>query len=123
MRRWILGLVVFSLSCANEDHVPRDVIQEEEMNKILWDVVQADQYVNQYLKKDSLQDKRKEEAMAYYDQIFRIHHVTRDQFDKSLRFYLDHPTIGKVLFDSLAIKANRRRNEIYERPFKQLEAK
>jgi len=41
--------------CVDRDKIPSDVIPREEMGKILWDMVQADQFASGYIAKDSQQ--------------------------------------------------------------------
>ena len=44
--------------------------------------------------------------------VFKIHHTTRDAFRKSLSFYESRPDLNKIIFDSLAADANRRKTEL-----------
>jgi hypothetical protein len=86
------------------------------MQKILWDIIQADQFNIQFLKKDSAKVNVKEETMKLYDEIFQIHHVSREQFKKSYQYYINHPEITKPMLDTLAARANLQRTEMYKRP-------
>jgi len=43
--------LVFFLACSNERE-REGIISEKEMQKILWDIIQADQFKTQFLKKD-----------------------------------------------------------------------
>ncbi|MBS1599601.1 MAG: DUF4296 domain-containing protein [Bacteroidetes bacterium] len=122
MRLIIFGVCLVLLTACNSDgDIPKGVIAKEEMGKIFWDMVQADQYAIQYLTKDSLKDKVKPETMKLYEEIFRIHHISKEEFKKSLEFYEAHPDITKSIFDSLSASANRRRIELFKnqtRPIK-----
>jgi Domain of unknown function (DUF4296) len=122
MRRLIFIAVIsfFWSACSDSSNIPKNIIGKEKMGKILWDIVQADQFSNEYLKKDSGRMNVKVETMKLYDQVFLIHHVSREEFEKSYQFYLDHPDITKLMFDSLSAKANRQRNEMYRHPNKPL---
>ncbi|HTQ29113.1 MAG TPA: DUF4296 domain-containing protein [Puia sp.] len=105
--------------CTNPGHIPSDVIGKDSMAQILWDLVQADQFSTNYLVKDSARMNVKTETMKLYDEVFALHHISRKDFDKSFQFYLDHPDITTVMFDSISARANRMRTEVYRtRPVK-----
>lgn len=119
--KWLIPLAllfVFWTACSDSNTVPSGIIAKEKMEKVLWDIIQADQFSTNYLKKDSAKINVKFETMKLYDEVFLMHHVTREQFQKSYKFYLDHPDLTKVMFDSLSARASRERNEIYRRPIK-----
>jgi len=84
------------------------------MQNILWDMIQADQYARQFIKKDSAKKNVREETLKLYQEVFLIHHITKDQFQKSYQFYITRPDLTKIIFDSLAASGNRRRKEIYK---------
>ena len=93
--------------------VPSGVIGKEEMGDILWDIMQADQYAANYIVKDSGKVNVKMETLKLYEEVFRMHKVSRDEFRKSFQFYQDHPDITRTMFDSLVAKGNRMRAESY----------
>ena len=115
----IFILVLFG-ACSDANDVPRKIIGMEDMEKIIWDMVQADQFSIQYLKKDSARLNVRQETMKIQDEVFQIHHVSKEKFQESLRFYLSHPDLTKTLFDSLSAKAVRLRTEVYHRPITRL---
>jgi hypothetical protein len=115
-----LAVILFAFSCTNPGHVPRSVIPRDSMVNILWDILQADQFSTIYLMKDSGKIDIKAETIKLYQQVFQLHHVTKEEFDKSYRFYMAHPDISSVMFDTLAARANRKRYEIYKAPPKPL---
>ena len=116
MRRF--GGIVFGLlmviGCNDKDSVPSNIIQKDEMSKIVWDLIQTDQFYSLYMIKDTAKYNVQSETMDLYNQVFRIHHITKSEFDKSFQFYLAHPDITKDMFDSLSARANRRRADVYK---------
>jgi hypothetical protein len=116
--RMIAGLLCLLLvaGCSEKDRIPSDVIDKEEMGNILWDMMQADQYAANYLIKDSARVNVKMETLKLYEEVFRLHKVTRDEFRKSFQFYQDRPDITRNLFDSLVSRGNRLRAESYTHP-------
>jgi hypothetical protein len=102
------------ISCANRDSIPSGIIPKNEMQKILWDMIQADQFSKQFIVKDSSKKNISVETMKLYDEVFQIHHITKDEFQKSYQFYISRPDILKNVFDSLSAQGNRRMQEIYQ---------
>jgi hypothetical protein len=116
MRLFILTVcVIFFVGCKSDsDNIPKDIIAKDKMGKIFWDLIQADQFSIQYLVKDTARAKTRAETMRLYEEVFRIHHITKDEFKKSFQFYLAHPEITKSMFDSLSTSANRQRIEMFK---------
>ncbi len=73
----------------------------------MWDMIQADQFSKQFLLKDSAKSNVKIETMKLYDEVFQIHHVSKDEFQKSYQFYISRPDIFKVIMDSISAQGNR----------------
>jgi hypothetical protein len=111
-----LLLVLLLAGCANKDDIPSGVIPKPEMEKILFDLAQADQYASLFVTIDSARVNRKLESLKVYQEVFRLHQVSREDFRKSLQFYLDHPDIMRILLDSVLAEGNRLRNESYRIP-------
>ena len=56
------------------------------------------------------------ETLKLYEEVFRLHKVSREEFRNSFQFYQDHPDITRVLFDSLIARGNRMRSDSYTHP-------
>jgi len=69
------------------------------------DMIRADQYVSNYLQKDSTRNK-KDESTKLYAEIFSIHKITKEQFKKSLDYYTSRPDFFRPIIDSLAKRKN-----------------
>jgi hypothetical protein len=117
MNRLLLtGIVVLLwavIGCSNKDRVPGGVLSKEKMRAVLWDIIQAERFTATYVAKDSSKNI-KVENFKLYSQIFSIHDVTKDEFIKSYNFYLSRPDMARMIFDSLAARANRQREEMYK---------
>src|ERR1700734_382068 len=108
---WAMGI-----GCSDKGHVPGGILSKDKMEQVMWDMAQADQYAALYLAKDSAHIDRKAETMRLYAEVFRLHKVTADEFRKSYRYYLDHPELNQLLFDSVIARGVRARTELYDRP-------
>jgi hypothetical protein len=102
-----------AISCSDKNNAPSGIIPKEKMEKVLWDMILADQYSAYYLAKDSARINVKKETLKLYQQVFQLHQVSREEFLKSYKYYVDHPRISKTLFDSLASMGNRQRAESF----------
>ena len=116
--RIVAGLLAMLLvvGCSDKDNIPSGIIPRDEMEKILWDMVQADQYSSLYLLKDSARINVKEETLKLYQEVFLLHQVSREEFSKSFQYYQEHPELTRNVFDSLLTRGNRLRTESYSRP-------
>ena len=118
--RWIvaamIGCLVAVAACSDDKRVPADILPIDKMEQVMWDMTEADQYATVYVAKDSQHIDRKSETMRLYEEVFRLHDVSREQFRKSYRYYLDHPALNQELFDSIMARGVRARTEMYDRP-------
>jgi hypothetical protein len=91
---------MFNFGCIQDKKIPKDVLPQNEMRKIMWDLMRADAYVADFIMKDSTRNQ-KEESAVLYEKIFDIHSTTRETFKKSLAFYEGRPDLFKAISDSL----------------------
>ncbi|HEY0678466.1 MAG TPA: DUF4296 domain-containing protein [Chitinophagaceae bacterium] len=110
-----LIVVVFFTACGKNDR-PDDTLSRTKMENIIWDMVMADEYLQTILLKDTAITDIKAERYKLYEQVFKLHNISREQFRKSYEYYASRPQDSKVLFDSLSARANRRIEEVYKNP-------
>src|SRR5258708_7565363 len=99
----LLSIILF-FSCTKNGGKP-DVLPQNKMTAVMWDMIRADQNVSDFLLKDSTRNK-KTESTRLYDQIFHIHKITPQQFKKSLTYYSSRPDLFRPIIDSLAKRKN-----------------
>ena len=109
----ILAVLLAAPGCTDRDKIPSNVIPKVKMEKVLWDMIQADRFSANFIAKDSTKNI-KIETLKLYDQVFRINKISKDDFIKSFNFYLSRPDITKVMFDSLSVKASRKKAEMFQ---------
>jgi hypothetical protein len=93
-------------SCTNRDKIPDDILKPEKMETVLWDYIQADVYVTDHFGRDSTRDKNLENAKLQL-RVFEKHRITKDQFYKSYRYYVDHPQLMRTTIDSILQEQRR----------------
>lgn len=115
MIRWAVVLCCLLGACARHDELPEGIIPQAKMEDVMWDMLQADRFVNEFLPKpgDSTYNTRK--VLEEYQKVFDVHKISRDEFLRSYKFYLSRPDLAKVMFDSIAPRAERRRSEVYRK--------
>ena len=91
-------------SCSDENKIPSDVLDPAKMKKIMWDMFRADEYVTSFIWNNDSSVDRFEESEKLYNEIFRIHNITKEKFEKSLSFYRTHPDLLKKIVDSLSFQ-------------------
>ena len=76
---------------------------EEKMQAVLWSMISAGEFLNTYIMNKDSVDKAAESSKIY-GQVFQIHQITKEEFDKSYLYYREHPELMKVILDSLSKK-------------------
>ncbi len=97
---------VFLFSCGKKQAVPPGILKPAVMQKVMWDVLRADAFTFDFIKRDS--SKRPEaENVKLQQQIFAIHKISKEEFYKSYNFYKVHPDLMQPILDSMITKATR----------------
>jgi Domain of unknown function (DUF4296) len=109
----ILWIAIFFIACSNRTGIPNDIIPPDSMTRIMKDVVMANEYSMVYIPKDSLRKNKVLANQELLDGIFKMHHITKDEFKNSLHFYESRPDLNQKIFDSLSVFANRHKTELY----------
>ena len=107
-------LIILNFACIRDNKVPKDVIPQNQMRKIMWDLMRADAYVADFIMKDSTLNKKAESAKLY-EKIFDIHSTTREVFKKSLAFYQSRPDLFKAISDSLRVDEKKSQQYLDEK--------
>jgi hypothetical protein len=118
----LVGAILAVSSCSDKNSVPAGVMPHGKMEAVMWDVIQSEQYSAAYLAKDSAHLNLKMENLRLYDEVFRLHQVSREEFRRSYQYYMGRADLAQVLFDSLLAKGNRLRTESYNRPYRPVTA-
>ena len=113
MRSLIIILICSLVACKNNS-IPKDVLPEERMRSIMWDMLRADEYVMNTLARDSSRTV-KQHLNEQYNKVFAIHKIQGTQFYKSYQYYQQDPILHKRLMDSVYAYGNRERQEAQKR--------
>jgi hypothetical protein len=113
VKRLTFFLLVLISACSNRTGLPEDIIPPDSMRLILKDIIIAGEYSEQFITKDSTRPDKMKASQELFDEVFKVHHTSREKVRKSLSFYESRPDLNKKIFDSLAADANRRKTELY----------
>jgi Domain of unknown function (DUF4296) len=101
MKKLTVFFFIIIFSCSDKNKIPKDILQKEKMQEVLWGMISAGEYLDGYvLKKDSI-DQVIEKAKIY-NHVFQVYHITKEGFDKSYKYYKEHPDMMKKILDSLS---------------------
>ena len=117
MRNLFYLLLFFVFIGCSSSPVPKGIIPPQQMQKVVYDIMQVDEFINNYLYRDTSIDIKKKRSI-YYEQVFKLHNTTRKEFYTSYKYYQQQPDIQKTLFDSLNQMANRKKDERVAEPIK-----
>ena len=103
----LAGLVLMN-SCNSKNKLPADVLKPDKMRAVLWDIIKADVFTAEFIKKDSAKNAAIEN-LKLQQQIFAIHKISKADFYRSYDYYKAHTEIFKQVMDSMVARAERDR--------------
>ena len=103
----------FIIGCNDKTGTPSGVLGKEKMQSVMWDIIRAEVFTEQFLKKDSSKNIAMEN-LKLQNEIFSMHKVTRSQYYKSYDYYISHTDLIRLVLDSMSTKADRERFELYK---------
>ena len=106
-----IAFTILIFGCKGNDKIPKDIISQNEMRKIIWDLMRADAYASNFIMPDSTRNLKAESA-ALYEKVFAIHSTTQEAFKKSMAFYESRPDLLKAITDSL--RSDEKRVQTYQ---------
>ena len=104
----LVGLALFS-SCKNQDKLPSGILKPQKMQAVLWDVIKAEAFTTDFIKKDTAKNTAAEN-LKLQQQIFAIHKITKAEFYSSYDYYKTNAPAFKKIMDSMITQAERSRN-------------
>lgn len=101
----VVILAISLLNCKGKQ-TENKALPISSMKFILWDMLKADEWSTQTALRDTLH-KRVNENFLIYEQVFKIHQVSKAQFYTSYKYYETHPDQFKTLIDSVMAVGDR----------------
>lgn len=99
MRHLLLPLLL-CCACAGNNAPPNDLLPRDRFERVLVDAQLVEARVNQELVIDHRTDMPIE---RYYEEMFRKHGTTKEQFRRTFDWYTERPEELKAIYDSVLI--------------------
>lgn len=105
----VFAVAVVLYACGNDDSIPSNVLKLDKMQAVMWDIVRADVFTVEYIKRDSVKNLQ-QENLRLQKKIFVLNNITHEQYYRSYEYYKSKPELMKALLDTMAARVNRSRN-------------
>lgn len=109
-----LCIIILS-SCSRSSRVPSDILDQDRMSALLFDISMAEGHAENAYFRDSAKS-RDSILKVELDRVLLIHGVSQQQFLDSYRFYKLNPHLYKVMVDSLQARSQRDQQKMYLQP-------
>jgi hypothetical protein len=106
----IMAFVQVFICCGN---IPSQVMEPPKMSKVLFSVLEHDEFVNTFALKDSTINKMTTHLAAYKTALDSSN-CTPESFERSFKWYQEHPVLFKIVLDSVNSIINKKRAEKYQ---------
>jgi len=110
-------MFVLCFSCSNRKQIPSNILGQEAMVKILFDIALAEEFAISYKVKDSKTDKDSAIAIEV-NKVLKIHKISQEKFRTSYQFYKSRPDLFKLIVDTVYSRSLREREKLYKTPAK-----
>lgn len=79
--------------------IPKDIIQPEEMEKVLYDIHVVDGYSSTFTMATT--DSIKKSISPYYKGVYQKYGIDSALYNRSLAYYYKHPQVMKLMYDHI----------------------
>jgi DNA polymerase sigma len=97
MKRFLSIIIFFILIQGCKSGIPKDIIQPNKMEKVLFDIHVVDGYIGTMIN----QDTTKIIASSYYNGIYKKHVIDSALLNKSMNYYYTHPVILNDIYTNV----------------------
>jgi len=104
-------LLVFIIASCRSGPAKGVLMDKVKMQAVLWDMLQAEAFTQNFIRKDSSKNEVLEAAVLQ-KKILELHKVSREDFTASYDYYSARPEVMKAILDSVSAKAERDRSKI-----------
>ena len=108
VRAVLIAVSCILFSCGTKEKLPAGVLQPDKMQAVFWDVIRAEVFTNEFIKKDSSKNAVAEN-LKLQQQVFAMHKVSSEDFYRSYDYYKTHSVAFKKIMDSMVAKAEKDR--------------
>ena len=99
-------IVLFFFSCTQKTKVPDNILSPYKMEKLLLDMLRADEFFNQHQADTTIKDSLTRTNL--YESVLGHHKTNKEIFERSFTYYENHPDLLKIVLDSMHSEANKK---------------
>ena len=110
MQRFLILIILFILIQGCKPGIPKDIIQPDKMEKVLYDIHLVEGYLGTFSNKDTI----KIVASSYYNGVYKKFGIDSSIYNKSMNYYYSHPVILDEMYVNLE-KSFAKINEKYDK--------
>jgi hypothetical protein len=109
---FFLFILIFGFSCSKVTKVPDDIIGQEKMGVILFEIAMSEGYLENYTFKDTTAN-RDSFLTVEMDKVLAIHKVSQKEFLEAYKFYKSSPELFKAMTDTVYNRSQRSPEKMY----------
>lgn len=109
-----LLIILLSNSCSKVNKVPDDIIEQEKMGTILFEIAIAEGYLENYTFRDTTVN-RDSFLTLELDKVLAIHKVSQSEFLEAYKYYKSNPVIFKAITDTVYNRTQRSPEKMYDK--------
>jgi len=107
-----LLVILLMMSCSQVNKVPDNIIKQDKMGTILFEIAMSEGYLENYTFKDTTAN-RDSFLTNELDKVLAIHKVSQKEFLEAYTFYKSNPEIFKAITDTVYNRAQRSPEKMY----------
>ena len=107
-----LMVILLMMSCSQVNKVPDNIIKQDKMGTILFEIAMSEGYLENYTFKDTTAN-RDSFLTNELDKVLAIHKVSQKEFLEAYTFYKSNPEIFKAITDTVYNRAQRSPEKMY----------
>ncbi|MEN9951785.1 MAG: hypothetical protein RLZZ520_53 [Bacteroidota bacterium] len=100
------------VSCADKKGSSQEIVEQDKMANIMYDVLLAESFVESYLMKDTTLNKDSL-LKVEMDKVLKVYGITSNTFSQSYLYYKAHPLLLETVMDSAHERAVRGRTDVF----------
>lgn len=108
----LVWLTFIIISCSNDKRIPEDVLPEEKMGTVLFEIGMGEAMLEYYVFRDSTVN-RDSALRSELDKVLQVHQLTQEDFRRSYDYYKARPALMKVMMDTVYARSQRSQEKLY----------
>lgn len=114
MSRWItlVCLIPVAFACSRDKRMPADILSEEKMGTVLFEIGMAEAKLENYVFRDTTVN-RDSAIRSELEIVLQVHQLSQESFRNSYEYYKARPSVMKVIMDTLYNRSQRSQEKLY----------